>query len=136
MTARRSAALASSLSAPRPEDLDPLLINRPTRLPVQETPQQQTIFDEAQVSGVNPAARTDDLSELDALEDPDGKRFLIEDDFDESTLDREVDDLPAFIGAGLAQLESAGDEVHPGDSMIVPSEILHVRHVCFPSRAS
>lgn len=114
-----------SLSAPRPEDLDPLLINRPTRQPVQETPQQQTIFDEAQVSGVNPGPGTDDLSELDALEDPDGKRFLIEDHFDESMLDREVDDLPAFFGAGLAQLESAGgDEVHSGDSMIVPSEIL------------
>ncbi|AMV18601.1 HEAT repeat domain-containing protein [Planctomyces sp. SH-PL14] len=117
-----------SLSAPRPEDLDPLLINRPTRQPVQETPQQQTIFDEAQVSGVNPAPGADDLSELDALEDPDGKRFLIEDDFDESSLDREVDDLPTFIGAGLAQLESAGDDdVDSGDSMIVPSEILTSR---------
>lgn len=61
-----------SVAVPRAEDLDPLNINRPSRLPVQESREPETIFEGSPFSGIHGGPNESDLAQLDELDDPDG----------------------------------------------------------------
>jgi len=62
-----------TVAVPKAEELDPLLLNRPSRLPAKESRESDTIFEGSPHSGIHSGPDERDLSQLDDLEDPEGR---------------------------------------------------------------
>lgn len=117
-----------TVAVPRTEELDPLLLNRPSRIPGKESRESDAIFEGSPHSGIHSGPDERDLSQLDDLEDPEGGNALWTDGiadfhelFEEMSLDSEASSVtsppPGLVAAAA---ESVADE-EPVSATAAPS---------------
>lgn len=117
-----------TVAVPRTEELDPLLLNRPSRIPTKESRESDAIFEGSPHSGIHSGPDERDLSQLDDLEDPEGGNALWTDGiadfhelFEEMSLDSEASSVTSPPPGLVAVVAENGADEEPVSAPAAPS---------------